>query len=90
VNAHDGNAPRLEVLAALLAKNIRGEGAIAVVHSEPGVAAELHVGDVVDFIAPYVLQAEIQVTDLSSGSFVAVLINGVATGCRLPGDANRP
>lgn len=84
VNVHDGKATKLAVLAELLVKNIQGEHAIAVVHSKPGVAAELPIGDIVDFIAPYVLQAEIQVTDPSRTSFVAVLTNGVATGWSTP------
>jgi len=84
VNAHDGNSPKLDVLTNLLVQNIRSERVIAVVHSEPGVAAELPIGDIVDFIAPYVLQAEIQVTDPSRTSYVAVLTNGVATGWSTP------
>ena len=80
VNVHDGQAVRVEELKSLLAANIPGDHAVVVVRSEPGIGAELRIGDVVSFIAPHVLRAEILVADPAFESFVAVLINGVASG----------
>ena len=80
VNVHDGQVVRVEDLKSLLAANIRGHHAVVVVRSEPGIGAELPIDDVVSFIAPHVLQAEILVADPAFESFAAVLINGVASG----------
>jgi hypothetical protein len=83
VNVHDGRVVRAEELSRLLVAHIRGHDAVVVVRSEPGIGAELPVDEVVSFVAPHVLRAEILVADPAYESFVAVLINGVASGWSL-------
>ena len=80
VNVHDGVATKLGVLSGILAAHIRGDRAVVIVHSTPGIGAELAREDVCAFVAPHVLKAEIQVADASLTSFVAILTNGVAAG----------
>jgi hypothetical protein len=80
VNIHDGEATRLDVLSEILLKTLGGERAVVVIHSTPGIGAQLPLSEVSAFVAPYVLNAEIQVADPSFGSFVAILVNGVAAG----------
>ncbi len=80
VNVHDGDATKFDVLSGILAANIRGDRAVVIVHSAPGIGAELALDDVCSFVAPHVLTAEIQVADANLTSFVAILANGVATG----------
>lgn len=80
VNVHDGVATKLGVLSGILAANIRSDRAVVIVHSTPGIGAELALDDVWAFVASHVLKAEIQVADASLTSFVAILANGVAAG----------
>ena len=80
VNIHDGEATRLDVLSEILAKTLGGERAVVVIHSTPGIGAELPLDEVSAFVAPHVLKAEIQVADPNFTSFVAILVNGVAAG----------
>ena len=82
VNVHDGKAPKLDVLLDILNTNIREDRAVVVVHSPFGIGAELPLGEVCAFVAPHVLEAEIQVADPEFTTFVAILINGVAAGWR--------
>lgn len=79
-NIHDGKATRLHELSEILAKTLDGERAVVVIHTEPGIGAELPLDEVSAFVAPHVLKAEIQVADPKFTSFVAILINGVAAG----------
>ena len=80
INVHDGHALRVEALERLLAAHIQGERAIVVIHTSDGVGATLPRHAVCDFVAPYVLRAEIQIADATHASCVAILINGVAAG----------
>jgi hypothetical protein len=80
VNVHDGKAPKQDVLLDILAKNIRGDRAVVVVHSPLDIGAELPLDEVCAFVAPHILKAEIQVADPGFTTFVAILINGVAAG----------
>ena len=80
VNVHDGKTPKIEVLFDLLTKHIGGRFAVVIVHSKPGVGAEIPLNEVCSFIAPHIVSAEIYVGNLELNAFVAVMSNGVATG----------
>jgi hypothetical protein len=80
INVHDGRALRNDALEQLLATHIRSEQAIVVVRMPVGVGTTLPRHAICDFVAPYVLKAEIQIADTAHTSCVAILINGVAAG----------
>jgi hypothetical protein len=80
VNVHDGTAPKLSAIAALLEHDIGSSEVIVIVHSEPGVGAVMPKASAAHYIAGYVLQYEMQVSDPLFTCFVAVSRAGVATG----------
>ena len=80
VNVHDGSAPQLNVLTALLERHISSSEVIVIVHSEPGIGAAMPKGSAAGYIARYILHYEVQVSDPLFTSFVAVSRTGVATG----------
>ena len=80
VNIHDGKAPLVEVIAALVAQHVASGRVVVLVRSEPGVAVSLPIEAAADYIAPHVLKHEIQVSDPLFTRFLSVSKAGVATG----------
>ena len=79
VNVHDGEAPKLELLAALLESCIATPEVVVVVHATPGTAVRMSRRGVIDYLAPHVLKHEIQVSDPGFKSFLSVSLTGTAT-----------
>src|SRR5437868_13718776 len=77
---HDGQALRARALDELLESHLPGETAIVVVNGDACVGARLHRRDVSAFVAPFVLTAEIQISDPSHSCCIAVPVNGFAAG----------
>lgn len=80
VNVHDGKAPLVESIAAMLTQCIGSESVVVVVHAEPGLAEMLPIEVAANYIAPHVLKHEVQVSDPHFTRFVSVSRSGVATG----------
>ena len=79
VNVHDGETPKLELLAALLQRCIATPEVVVVIHATPGTAARMPRREVIDYLAPHVFKHEIQVSDLGFKSFLSVSLAGTAT-----------
>jgi hypothetical protein len=79
VNIHDGREPTLEAISALLERHLGSSSVVVVVHSEPGTAVTLPIDTAPSYIAPYVLQHDVQVSDPLFERFVSISTTGVAT-----------
>lgn len=79
VNIHDGENLKIDVINNLINKNIATQEVYIIVHSNPGIAKKIPMENAIEVISKYILDAEIQVTDLNFKSFVSILNNGVAT-----------
>jgi hypothetical protein len=79
VNVHDGVAPKLEALRAMLDEYIRSPEVVVIVHSSPGIGSIMGKEAACSYISEHVLKHEIQAADPLFGSFVLVSSSGVAT-----------
>jgi hypothetical protein len=79
VNVHDGETPKLDLLADLLERHIATAEVVVVVHATPGTAAKISIREVIEHLAPHILMHEIQVSDPGFERFLSVSLAGTAT-----------
>ena len=78
VNVHDGKQTKVEELTALIASHIDTEEVLVQIDYEH--AAKVATSEVAGYVAPHVLAADIQITNLTFTQFLFVSANGVAAG----------
>jgi hypothetical protein len=76
---HDGRAPRVEAIAAMLSVSV-GTGEVFVhILAEPDVYAQVNASEAPEFIGRHVLRGRIHVSNPAFNGFLVVMSNGVAT-----------
>jgi hypothetical protein len=79
---HDGNNLRENTLKDVLAKFSDFSDIYIIVHSNPGIAKKIKFENVIESISKYILNTEIQISDLKFSTFVSILKIGVAASCK--------